>query len=255
MSSTYALSWIGLATATWSKSKIWARPAAGELFYLRNAPFLPQQRSGYETKDFLFKKTTLWCNITLGYFGLLILYFGEIKINNFRGDLTDVLATNNKHRTRHTAMFLFYLIHQFGHRKHCSLFFKKGDVYGIKASLKHCFHLGNKITDRQVANEMLVYSHDAAFLNDKHVLLLLWVEQSIDEMTMHWYFYSSYISSNYWFALERVSAGQCFFFSRNIDWVTPKIIYFYYLKKSFMDQSIQKILHLFLKTEAPLPGL
>ena len=33
---------------------------------------------------------------------------------------------------------------------------------------------------------------------------------------------------------------QCFFFSRNIGQVTPKIIYFHYLIKYFPDQSIPK---------------
>ena len=33
---------------------------------------------------------------------------------------------------------------------------------------------------------------------------------------------------------------QCFLFSRNIGYVTPKIIYFRYLIKYFPDQSIQK---------------
>ena len=42
---------------------------------------------------------------------------------------------------------------------------------------------------------------------------------------------------------------QCFFFSRNTAQVTPKIIYFYYLKIYFQDQSIQKINKLILKKE------
>ena len=46
------------------------------------------------------------------------------------------------------------------------------------------------------------------------------------------------------------SGIQCFFFSRNIGKVTPKMIYFYYLKKYFPDQSIQKTLYLILKTAA-----
>ena len=36
------------------------------------------------------------------------------------------------------------------------------------------------------------------------------------------------------------SSDQCFFFSRNTAYVTPKISYFYYLKTYFQDQSIQK---------------
>ena len=44
-------------------------------------------------------------------------------------------------------------------------------------------------------------------------------------------------------------ARQCFLFSRIIGQLTPKIIYFYYLKKYFLDQSIQKIFHLILKKE------
>ena len=36
-------------------------------------------------------------------------------------------------------------------------------------------------------------------------------------------------------------AYQCFFFSRSIGYVTPKIIHFHYLKKYFLDQSIQYI--------------
>ena len=43
---------------------------------------------------------------------------------------------------------------------------------------------------------------------------------------------------------------QCFFFSRNIGGHTPKIIYVYYLKKYFLDESIQKNNNLVLKTEA-----
>ena len=44
--------------------------------------------------------------------------------------------------------------------------------------------------------------------------------------------------------------GKCFLFSRNIGWLTPKIIYLRYLKKSFLDQSIQKTFYLILKKEA-----
>ena len=33
---------------------------------------------------------------------------------------------------------------------------------------------------------------------------------------------------------------QWFFHSRNVGWVTPEIIYFRYLKKRFLDRSIQK---------------
>ena len=40
------------------------------------------------------------------------------------------------------------------------------------------------------------------------------------------------------------------YFSRNIRWVTPKIIYCIIWKKSFPDQGIQKIVNLILKTEA-----
>ena len=53
---------------------------------------------------------------------------------------------------------------------------------------------------------------------------------------------------------KRTEADQCFFFSRNIGEVTLKIIYFHYLKKCFLDQSIQKIFYLILKTEALLGG-
>ena len=44
--------------------------------------------------------------------------------------------------------------------------------------------------------------------------------------------------------------NQSIFFSRNIASVTPKIIYFYYQKKSFLDQSIRKKVYLISKTEA-----
>ena len=47
-------------------------------------------------------------------------------------------------------------------------------------------------------------------------------------------------------------AHQCFFSSRNIGQVTPKIIYFHYLIKYFLDQSIQKIFYLILKKETLL---
>ena len=52
--------------------------------------------------------------------------------------------------------------------------------------------------------------------------------------------------------LHPILAGndQCFFSSRSIGEVTLKINYFYHLVKYFLDQSIQKILHLNLKTEA-----
>ena len=43
---------------------------------------------------------------------------------------------------------------------------------------------------------------------------------------------------------------QCFLFSRNIGQLTLKIIYFHYLKESFLDQSIQGIFYLILKEEA-----
>ena len=47
---------------------------------------------------------------------------------------------------------------------------------------------------------------------------------------------------------------QGFFFSRNIGQVTPKMIYFYYLKKQFLAQSIQKIFYLILKKDALTPN-
>ena len=43
---------------------------------------------------------------------------------------------------------------------------------------------------------------------------------------------------------------QYFFLSRNIGQVTLEIIYFQYLKKHFLDQSIQQIFYLILETEA-----
>ena len=50
---------------------------------------------------------------------------------------------------------------------------------------------------------------------------------------------------------RRVRSGdQCILFSRFIGELTLKIIYLYYLKKYFMDQSIQKMFYLILKKEA-----
>ena len=49
---------------------------------------------------------------------------------------------------------------------------------------------------------------------------------------------------------QEINNNQCFFFSRNIGQLTPKIIYFHYVIKYFLDQSIQKIFNLTLKTEA-----
>ena len=46
------------------------------------------------------------------------------------------------------------------------------------------------------------------------------------------------------------TVNQCFFLSRNIAEVTPKIMYFHYLKKRFLDQSIQNTIYLSLKIEA-----
>ena len=44
---------------------------------------------------------------------------------------------------------------------------------------------------------------------------------------------------------------QCFLFSRNIGYPkTPKNCLFSLSKKYFLDQSIQKVFYLFLKTEA-----
>ena len=45
-----------------------------------------------------------------------------------------------------------------------------------------------------------------------------------------------------YFGIAILVAGelQCFLFSRNTGQLTPKIIYFHYLKKPFLDQSIQK---------------
>ena len=54
-------------------------------------------------------------------------------------------------------------------------------------------------------------------------------------------------------ARERRGAHQCCRFSRNIAEVTSKIIYFYYLKKKILGQSIQKINNTFLKKEALVP--
>ena len=39
-------------------------------------------------------------------------------------------------------------------------------------------------------------------------------------------------------------------FNRNIGQVKPKIIYFYYQQKYFLDQSVEKIVYFILKTEA-----
>ena len=52
--------------------------------------------------------------------------------------------------------------------------------------------------------------------------------------------------------LSRCARQHCFFFSRNIGYVTLKIIYFHYLKKYLLDLSIQKKSNLILKTEALL---
>ena len=42
---------------------------------------------------------------------------------------------------------------------------------------------------------------------------------------------------------------QCFLFSRIFGYFTPKIIYFHYLKKCVLDQSIQKNILFILKKE------
>ena len=42
---------------------------------------------------------------------------------------------------------------------------------------------------------------------------------------------------------------QCFRFSRNISQVTPKITCFHYLKKYFLDQSIQNVFYFILLKE------
>ena len=42
-------------------------------------------------------------------------------------------------------------------------------------------------------------------------------------------------------ASSQPSECQLLFFGRNIGQLTPNIIYFHYLKKRFLDQSIQKI--------------
>ena len=53
------------------------------------------------------------------------------------------------------------------------------------------------------------------------------------------------------FPLElTLCSAQWLLFSRNIGYLTLKIIYLHYLKKSFLDQSIQKIVYLILKKEA-----
>ena len=60
------------------------------------------------------------------------------------------------------------------------------------------------------------------------------------------------LKQNLWSAPLRVAHGrlQCSLFRQNIGWVTPKIIHFHYLKTSFLDQSIQKIITSILKKEA-----
>ena len=50
-------------------------------------------------------------------------------------------------------------------------------------------------------------------------------------------------------AQVRTSAKQCFFFSRNIGQVTPKVIYFYYLEIKFWIKVSKNVLFI-LKTEA-----
>ena len=52
----------------------------------------------------------------------------------------------------------------------------------------------------------------------------------------------------------RARAWQCFFFSRNVGSVAPKIIYFHSLIKYYPDQSIQKTM-LILNKEALVRGL
>ena len=49
---------------------------------------------------------------------------------------------------------------------------------------------------------------------------------------------------------KMISHQQCFFFSRNIGYVTPKNIYFHYLLKNNPGQSIQKRCCFISKTEA-----
>ena len=51
-----------------------------------------------------------------------------------------------------------------------------------------------------------------------------------------------------------LTSRQCRRFSRNIAQVTPKISYVHYPKKSFLDQSIQKLKSLILKKTSLLLG-
>ena len=56
--------------------------------------------------------------------------------------------------------------------------------------------------------------------------------------------------------IANIGTHQCFFFSRKISSVTPKVvIHFHYLKKYFLDQSIQKNIPFHCKTEALVPTI
>ena len=70
-------------------------------------------------------------------------------------------------------------------------------------------------------------------------MMVMWTQRWYPGDAKHW----KTIASKPWCA-------PVVFFSRNIGKVTPKIMYFHYLEKYFLDQSIQKLFNLILKTEA-----
>ena len=75
-------------------------------------------------------------------------------------------------------------------------------------------------------------------LNPLNMLLLCRTFNLRGGLTKHW-------------QTKNINGGiQCFFSSRIISWFVPKIIYFHYLKKAFLDQSIKNIFYFILKTEA-----
>ena len=122
-------------------------------------------------------------------------------------------------------MFIFWPIHQLGHAEN------------LLNSYEKQTHFFDRVIQKKIN------------LNFENTNTGIWL----------WCLFENLLAGPAWnveFHLETYCGShtqlQCFLFSRIIGQLTPKIIYFYYLKKYFLDQSIQKIFYLILKKEAEI---
>ena len=159
-----------------------------------------------------------------------------MKINNFRGELTDISAKKEP-LVQTPRLCLHKALMPPQHKTHvpwCTS--HKRALVNLSSSHCQSGEVGDEITSHRLSSSALVKYRsmmDCLFLGLR-ITCFTWVMWQLQVAVFR----------------RATRAYQWLFFSRSIGYITPKIIHFRYQKKLFSGSKYPKIFHLIFKTEA-----